>query len=75
MGGKRPKLHIKKGDTVIVMRGKDAPTRNKDGKVVYTGAGPESFPQRAAGFGGRVQHDQETRASFAEKPAGGNHRD
>ena len=37
MGAKRPnKLHIKAGDTVIVMRGKDAPTRNKDGKVVYT---------------------------------------
>ncbi|MDR6226946.1 large subunit ribosomal protein L24 [Desmospora profundinema] len=37
MQAKRPnKLHIKKGDTVIVMRGKDAPTRDKDGKMVYT---------------------------------------
>lgn len=34
---KRPnKLHIKKGDTVIVLRGKDAPTRDKSGKVIYT---------------------------------------
>lgn len=33
---KRPnKLHIKKGDTVIVMRGKEAPLFN-DGKKVYT---------------------------------------
>ncbi|MDA8352754.1 MAG: 50S ribosomal protein L24 [Firmicutes bacterium] len=30
------KLHIKKGDTVIVTRGKDAPTRDKNGKMVYT---------------------------------------
>ncbi|WP_091838008.1 50S ribosomal protein L24 [Marininema halotolerans] len=29
-------MHIKKGDTVIVMRGKEAPTRDKDGKTVYT---------------------------------------
>lgn len=34
---KRPnKVHIKKGDTVIVMRGKDAPTRDKNGKMIYT---------------------------------------
>ncbi|GGA53768.1 50S ribosomal protein L24 [Kroppenstedtia guangzhouensis] len=34
---KRPnKLHVKKGDTVIVMRGKDAPTRDKNGKMIYT---------------------------------------
>ncbi|MFD1428211.1 large subunit ribosomal protein L24 [Kroppenstedtia sanguinis] len=34
---KRPnKLHIKKGDTVIVLRGKDAPTRDKNGKLIYT---------------------------------------
>ncbi|MFC4075403.1 50S ribosomal protein L24 [Salinithrix halophila] len=37
METKRPnKLHIKQGDTVIVMRGKEAPTRDKDGKMVYT---------------------------------------
>ncbi|OYD06605.1 50S ribosomal protein L24 [Paludifilum halophilum] len=29
-------MHIKKGDTVIVLRGKDAPTRDKNGKMVYT---------------------------------------
>ncbi|WP_091739481.1 50S ribosomal protein L24 [Marininema mesophilum] len=29
-------MHIKKGDTVIVMRGKEAPTLDKDGKKVYT---------------------------------------
>ncbi|SMO79635.1 50S ribosomal protein L24 [Melghirimyces algeriensis] len=34
---KRPnKLHIKKGDTVIVMRGKDAPTQDKNGKRILT---------------------------------------
>lgn len=34
---KRPhKLHIKKGDTVIVMRGKEAPTRDENGKMIYT---------------------------------------
>ncbi len=34
---KRPnKLHIKKGDTVIVMRGKDGPIRDENGKIHYT---------------------------------------
>lgn len=33
---KRPKLHIKKGDMVIVMRGKDAPYYDENGKKVYT---------------------------------------
>lgn len=37
MSAKRPnKLHIKTGDTVIVMRGKEAPTRDKNGNKVYT---------------------------------------
>ncbi|MCS1352566.1 50S ribosomal protein L24 [Mechercharimyces sp. CAU 1602] len=29
-------MHIKQGDTVIVTRGKDAPTRDKNGNMVYT---------------------------------------
>lgn len=34
---KRPnKLHIKKGDTVLVVRGKEAPHFDADGKKVYT---------------------------------------
>lgn len=33
---KRPnKLHIKKGDTVIVMRGKDGPIRDENGNIHY----------------------------------------
>ncbi|SFX38176.1 large subunit ribosomal protein L24 [Thermoactinomyces sp. DSM 45891] len=30
------KMHIKKGDTVLVMRGKEAPTFDADGKKVFT---------------------------------------
>lgn len=34
---KRPhKLHIKKGDTVLIVRGKEAPYFDADGKKVYT---------------------------------------
>jgi large subunit ribosomal protein L24 len=36
MSGKPNKLHIKKGDTVIVMRGKEAPYFDENGKKVYT---------------------------------------
>lgn len=35
MSGKQNKVHIKKGDIVIVMRGKEAPYF-EDGKKVYT---------------------------------------
>src|SRR5690606_17342456 len=58
MGAKRPnKLHIKAGDTVIVLRGKDAPTRNNDGQVVYTrGRVLQLVPKgpRALGEGGKM---------------------
>lgn len=36
MSGKQNKFHIKSGDTVIVMRGKEAPYFDENGKKVYT---------------------------------------